>query len=196
VRLPEHITEPLAALSRALSPRDAQMLSALVDAYVRAHREHFATAHDVQALLGQDNLFRYVPCHGIALRAEADADPLDLAASGMAAHIAGVRLHISAHPRFRGPLDATVYGHPVRVESLRALSRQLELRARLRLLGTRTPEHEALVAAHGIHLADAPVLPLGRFELLHYLREQSLSCDYHRYGQLGLRARERRRHAP
>ena len=32
----------------------------------------------------------------------------------------------------------------------------------------------------------------GRLEMLWYLREQSVSTDYHRYGNLGLRANEPR----
>jgi RHH-type proline utilization regulon transcriptional repressor/proline dehydrogenase/delta 1-pyrroline-5-carboxylate dehydrogenase len=42
----------------------------------------------------------------------------------------------------------------------------------------------------GLYLATAPVLSAGRIELLHYLREQSLCVDYHRYGNLGARANE------
>ena len=41
-------------------------------------------------------------------------------------------------------------------------------------------------------IADAPVLAHGRIELLWYLREQSLSTSYHRYGNLGLRSSEER----
>jgi RHH-type proline utilization regulon transcriptional repressor/proline dehydrogenase/delta 1-pyrroline-5-carboxylate dehydrogenase len=47
-------------------------------------------------------------------------------------------------------------------------------------------------AAAFIYLADGPVLAEGRVELLWYLREQSISDDYHRYGNLGARAGERR----
>jgi RHH-type proline utilization regulon transcriptional repressor/proline dehydrogenase/delta 1-pyrroline-5-carboxylate dehydrogenase len=36
------------------------------------------------------------------------------------------------------------------------------------------------------------MLGVGRIELLHYLREQSLSVDYHRYGNLGARGDEGR----
>ena len=43
-------------------------------------------------------------------------------------------------------------------------------------------------ASINIHLA--PVLANGRLELLHYLREVSLSHDYHRYGNLGQREEE------
>ena len=44
----------------------------------------------------------------------------------------------------------------------------------------------------GLYLACQPVLAVGRIELLHYLREQSLCVDYHRYGNLGARADEGR----
>jgi RHH-type transcriptional regulator, proline utilization regulon repressor / proline dehydrogenase / delta 1-pyrroline-5-carboxylate dehydrogenase len=37
-----------------------------------------------------------------------------------------------------------------------------------------------------------PVSGEGRLEMLWYLREQSVSTDYHRYGNLGLRANEKR----
>ncbi len=45
-------------------------------------------------------------------------------------------------------------------------------------------------AAQQIFVADVPVLMEGRLELLWYVREQSLSCDYHRYGNLGGRVGE------
>ena len=41
--------------------------------------------------------------------------------------------------------------------------------------------------ASGVYLARAPVVTQGRVELLWYLREQSISLDYHRYGNLGIR---------
>jgi RHH-type proline utilization regulon transcriptional repressor/proline dehydrogenase/delta 1-pyrroline-5-carboxylate dehydrogenase len=49
-------------------------------------------------------------------------------------------------------------------------------------------------AAHeaNVFIADAPVLAEGRIELLWYLREQSVSFDYHRYGNLGPRSGEAR----
>ena len=40
------------------------------------------------------------------------------------------------------------------------------------------------------------ILAVGRIELLWYLSEQSLSIDYHRYGNLGDRAAENRRAVP
>lgn len=43
-------------------------------------------------------------------------------------------------------------------------------------------------AAAGSHLSTRPVLGHGRYELLFYHREQTVSVDYHRYGHLGWRS--------
>jgi RHH-type proline utilization regulon transcriptional repressor/proline dehydrogenase/delta 1-pyrroline-5-carboxylate dehydrogenase len=50
-------------------------------------------------------------------------------------------------------------------------------------------------AANGC-VVSVPVSAEGRLELLWYVREQSISTDYHRYGNLGLRADEPRAEVP
>jgi RHH-type proline utilization regulon transcriptional repressor/proline dehydrogenase/delta 1-pyrroline-5-carboxylate dehydrogenase len=47
-------------------------------------------------------------------------------------------------------------------------------------------------AAAGVGVATNPVSGQGRLELLWYLHEQSVSIDYHRYGNLGSRVAEPR----
>ena len=47
-------------------------------------------------------------------------------------------------------------------------------------------------AESGVFIADSPVLAEGRIELLWYVQEQSISFDYHRYGNIGARAGEKR----
>jgi RHH-type proline utilization regulon transcriptional repressor/proline dehydrogenase/delta 1-pyrroline-5-carboxylate dehydrogenase len=44
-----------------------------------------------------------------------------------------------------------------------------------------------------VPIIDEPIIASGRIEPLWYLQEQSLSVDYHRYGNLGRRAGEMRR---
>jgi RHH-type proline utilization regulon transcriptional repressor/proline dehydrogenase/delta 1-pyrroline-5-carboxylate dehydrogenase len=57
----------------------------------------------------------------------------------------------------------------------------------------RVPDVVRRAAARaGAYIADAPVRANGRIELLWYLREQSVSHAYHRYGNLGERTGERR----
>jgi RHH-type proline utilization regulon transcriptional repressor/proline dehydrogenase/delta 1-pyrroline-5-carboxylate dehydrogenase len=48
-------------------------------------------------------------------------------------------------------------------------------------------------ASSGVFLADTPILIEGRLELMWYVMEQSISSDYHRYGNLGTRGTESRR---
>ena len=54
------------------------------------------------------------------------------------------------------------------------------------------PPIRTAAAVDGHYLADTPVTPHGRVELLWYFEEQSLSHTYHRYGNLGLRSEEQR----
>ncbi len=159
-------------------------LAAMLSDYVVAQRTHFGVLHDPSRVLGQDNVFRYLPDPHVVVRAEADASLLDLAASALAARVLGVRLTLSLSPRFAGPHDSHVYGHPVSVGEPWSLRGQVRPFGRLRLLGKRTQEHAELAAELGVHIADAPVLPVGRLELLHYVREQSVCIEYHRYGQI------------
>jgi len=48
------------------------------------------------------------------------------------------------------------------------------------------------VRPHTIAATDVPVVAAGRIELLRHLREQSISHNYYRYGNLGRRASEPR----
>jgi RHH-type proline utilization regulon transcriptional repressor/proline dehydrogenase/delta 1-pyrroline-5-carboxylate dehydrogenase len=50
----------------------------------------------------------------------------------------------------------------------------------------------AAAAEPGVFVASAPVLGVGRIELLWYLLEQSVSNSYHRYGNLGEHGGENR----
>jgi RHH-type proline utilization regulon transcriptional repressor/proline dehydrogenase/delta 1-pyrroline-5-carboxylate dehydrogenase len=151
---------------------------------LHARATHFALEHDPERLLGQHNRFRYRPALNVVLRVQSDAQPGDLAASCIAAELAGARLDVSVDPSFRLELDASALGHPLHVEPLAALLARAEHVQRVRVLGSRTRELNRLNSEHGAHLADQPVLALGRFELLHYVSEQSVSIEAHRYGNI------------
>ena len=84
------------------------------------------------------------------------------------------------------------------VEEIRRATRPGHPRAaRSTASATPRPDRAALEvlqagnAANGC-VVSVPVSAEGRLELLWYLREQSISTDYHRYGNLGLRADEAR----
>jgi RHH-type proline utilization regulon transcriptional repressor/proline dehydrogenase/delta 1-pyrroline-5-carboxylate dehydrogenase len=130
----------------------------------------FSRAHDPTGLRAEANVLRYRPLHGaVVLRVGADTPPDDVHVARYAASTAGVRCIV-------WPAS----------ESDASLARRLpELGVeRLRLLSPASAE--LLRAAHQAEVTvdDAPVVPHGRIELLHWVREQSISQTNHRYGNL------------
>jgi RHH-type proline utilization regulon transcriptional repressor/proline dehydrogenase/delta 1-pyrroline-5-carboxylate dehydrogenase len=155
-------------------------------------------------LVGQDNLRRYRPVREIRIRLHPDDSFFDLCARVAAAKAVGCRITVSSPP------DAEVAGLTLLEELTEPWAGAIEfieetearlaevIRAgetdRVRYAApTRVPpEIFASVRDSGLFVARAPVLAEGRIELLWYLREQSISCDYHRYGNLGERGEEQR----
>ncbi|MFM1903502.1 MAG: 1-pyrroline-5-carboxylate dehydrogenase 1, partial [Planctomycetota bacterium] len=78
-------------------------------------------------------------------------------------------------------------------EAVAALAARSDLRLRYASRDRVPAAVRAAAAAAGHWIADVPVSQAGRIELLWVLREQSISHDYHRYGNLGRRADEPRR---
>ena len=64
---------------------------------------------------------------------------------------------------------------------------------RIRTIGSASNDLLKAAAEASVHVIDNSALASGRFELLHYVREVSLSIDYHRYGNLGSREGETRK---
>ncbi len=135
-----------------------------------AWRQEFGVEHDPSGLFCESNTFRYRPLPRLALRAEADAAPRDVARVRAAAARCGVPL-VESHAA-----DETADAFAARLSSLDV--------DRVRVVGTCCPRLRATANETGVHIADAPVTADGRIELLHYLREQAVTCTLHRYGNL------------
>ena len=185
--LPAPVEQQLARFRPLLSPYEGERLARCLAEYAHAEQSHLARAHDFAQVLGQDNVFRYRPAPRVVLRVERDAAAYDVAASCLAALLVGCQLDISAAPGFDELAEPARWGHPAHEEELAALARRVPEAARIRLLGSRSLALDRLSAQLGAHIADAPLLQSGRVELLHYVQEQSVSSDYHRYGNLGIR---------
>lgn len=183
--LPNLIEGRIAIFARHLSAAAERTLRVRAADYLQAMRTHFALEHDPARLLGQHNRFRYRASERVLLRVEADAALLDIASSCIAADVVGCELAVSMDPRATTYQDASILSHRLTVEQTAELTERAVRVSRIRLLGTRTAAIDRVNEQTGAHIADEPVLGVGRFELLHYLREQSLSIEYHRYGHLG-----------
>jgi RHH-type proline utilization regulon transcriptional repressor/proline dehydrogenase/delta 1-pyrroline-5-carboxylate dehydrogenase len=194
----ERLIEWLGAeLPGALSLQDRAFVTRAVASQMAACRSEFEAAHDCVRILGQDNLRRYKSIRGLCLRVESGDHSAAVATALCAAVLAGSQTTISIAPRVAA-------GTRKAIESLadqlpRLLDPQVEAQSeliarvrdgqvsRLRLLGGKaatTALRRACGAAFTTIVAE-PVVREGHIECVRYLDEQSLSHDYHRYGNLG-----------
>ena len=197
----------LAALCGGLRDRshpEAERIVAAVLSYERSHRQEFAAEHDHFKLVGQDNIRRYLPAGSVRVRVHASDTAFELFARACAAHVAGCRVVISTPPGLDSLsvklLEELTESWAGAIEFIAETDEQLAQAIRerqtdrVRYAMPDRPPVEVLQAGNemGACVNGRPVSGEGRLELLWYVREQSISTDYHRYGNLGVRAAETR----
>jgi RHH-type proline utilization regulon transcriptional repressor/proline dehydrogenase/delta 1-pyrroline-5-carboxylate dehydrogenase len=154
---------------------------------------------DPSKIVGQDNLFRYIPRKRLVFRIGPKSNPLEALRVCAAAFTCEAEMEISWSPEHRvgQELDwlELFNGFPVVEESEEQLIHRIKNGKidRIRLIEPPTKALLNAAAETATYVMDHPVLANGRLELLHYVREVSLSIDYHRYGNLGLREGELRK---
>jgi RHH-type proline utilization regulon transcriptional repressor/proline dehydrogenase/delta 1-pyrroline-5-carboxylate dehydrogenase len=170
--------------------------------YDRSQHIEFGRKHDHFRLVGQDNFRRYLPYHELRVRVHPEDSPLELFARVCAAHAAGCRITLSVPPGFNSAalklLEDITEAWAGGIEFIEETDAELAQAMRNRQMdrvryaaSTRVPLDVLQASAEsGICVVSSPVLAEGRLELLWYVKEQSISIDYHRYGNLGRRAAE------
>lgn len=182
-----------------LSLGENSRLAAALSSYEQAWESEFSRRHDHFKLIGQDNLRLYQPVPRLCIRLHGDDTPFDIYARAAAACITESTITISFPPGFESqaisPLRDAADEWPTPVIFMEESDAELaaaitEGKAdRIRYAGPgRVPLNvrQAAIEAQ-VYIAEEPVMIEGRLELLRYLQEQSLSFDYHRYGNLGTR---------
>ena len=209
------VNEPLADLCKRLTSNydvavarmDAGEISeicAAIRSYDLAVIEEFGKVHDDSLLIGEDNLRRYLPVAELRIRVHPLDTTFELFARVCAARAAGSRVTVSYPHSYTTPaldaLELLTESWGGRIEFVEETDDELisvikeRHTERVRYAApARVPDAVLrAVGDTGIYVARSPVLAEGRIELLWYLREQSISFDYHRYGTLGDRASEER----
>jgi RHH-type proline utilization regulon transcriptional repressor/proline dehydrogenase/delta 1-pyrroline-5-carboxylate dehydrogenase len=189
------------------NPSELARLNAALASYDRAWTEEFSREHDHFRLLGEDNIRRYIPYPVIRVRLHPHDTFFDIIARVAAARVTGARVLASHAPDYESenlalPDECTqdwAAAIEIVTESDDALS-EVVIHSRDQRIRYAAPDRvptilrEAAARARGgTAIIDQPVLSEGRVELLWYVREQSISYAYHRYGNLGARAGEARR---
>ncbi len=192
----------------AIESSTANELAAAMQSQRTAVADEFSRAHDTFQLVGQDNLRRYRPVRSMTIRVMANDSIRDAIVSVAAAVAVGAQLTLSLETsgdrEVKELLESTADYVPGLIHPLEETEDELVSRisqghvSRLRLLRRAEVTSPVAVAcaAQFVTIIDEPVVSDGRIECLRYLDEQSISHDYHRYGNLGRRSGERRREVP
>jgi RHH-type proline utilization regulon transcriptional repressor/proline dehydrogenase/delta 1-pyrroline-5-carboxylate dehydrogenase len=176
--LPSNLVSLISILSSlSLSKTEKQAWKTSVESY--AYWAPILKApKDPAHLQGQHNFFYHIPLEKVHVRIDSSENLLPLLQVIAACLICQTSLEISTpHPL---PKLATIPGIKIVTEGEAQLFDRKP--ARIRLLSPPSIHLKQQAAKNMIMLHCQPVLANGRFELLHYLREITLSIDYHRYG--------------
>jgi RHH-type proline utilization regulon transcriptional repressor/proline dehydrogenase/delta 1-pyrroline-5-carboxylate dehydrogenase len=177
---------------------------AAIGSYDSNVKQEFGQWHDHFRLVGQDNLRRYVPVPELRIRVHPADSFFQIFARVCAAKAVACRITLSCPPKYRSSTLRALEGFTEpwagAIEYVEESDEELASVIRERQtdrIRYATPDRVpasilAAVQDTGVYVARSPVLAEGRIELLWYLREQSISFDYHRYGNLGERASEKR----
>ena len=183
----------------ASSRDDIPRVAAALESYCASFQEEFGRTHDHFRLVGQDNLRRYLPVRRLHIRVDPADSLFETFARACAARAAGCEATLSLPRGWSSAATDWLQELTAAWTTPVAFVREsdAELADRVRAAETervrfaapdRVPETVLRAAAgSGVYLARAPVLVHGRVELLWYVREQSISIDYHRYGNLSVR---------
>lgn len=157
--------------------------------YKTAWGIEFSEERDINRLYGEENSFRYLPLKNIVLRVEND-ELSDVLLVILATHIAKtpITVSISGDDKklpFIEQATATILGANIVVQDEETFIKDMDKYERIRTCSTDISDSIYNHAAKlGKHIASDKPLVEGRVELLHYLKEQSIAHEYHRYGSI------------
>jgi RHH-type proline utilization regulon transcriptional repressor/proline dehydrogenase/delta 1-pyrroline-5-carboxylate dehydrogenase len=209
------LPEEQEALPPPLQTLNASVEKSLIDAgqiklwkaslgsYAFYWKRYFSKDHDPSLLLGQDNLFRYIPHAHQTLRIQPNDKHLDIFRVIAAALTCGAPLEISCPLEILKEWVKADWRQSFPQIIIQAESEQKFCERiakgnikRIRYLSVPSDLVKDAAAAAGCNLIEAHTLANGRLELLRHLREVCFSIDYHRYGYLGTRDGEKRTALP
>ena len=153
--------------------------------YAEWYEKEFRHPRNIQPTIrGEQNVFRYLPlAGGMALRLIGDETKEQVEMVCLAAKTVGTPLTVSADDG-NSLLDvARAQGCTARNENLAAFCESIKHYERIRTISSEVPDVVFQAAAnYDKYIAQARPVHDGRIELIHYIKEQSISNEYHRYG--------------
>lgn len=181
--------------SKELKKLGLDELCAMAKSYAYHYKNEFSLSKDYVNIRGEDNLFSYTKIKNLGFRVCKDDSLRDILAVILAANTAKVKLDISFDEN-ENISKAKELGQKLNVSAEFIQEKEEDFVAkigeyeRIRYHAKPSVNDKIYIKAASlakIVIRDKPLLN-GRFELLFYHNEKSLSISYHRYGNLGIRA--------
>ena len=182
-------------LSKELKNLNLNELSAMAKSYAYHYKNEFSISKDYVNIRGEDNLFSYTKIKNLGFRVCKEDSLRDILAVILASNVAKIKLILSFDENQNIKKAKEVcekLGLEVEFieQSKGNFVNSIEKYERIRYHAKPSVDDEIYQKAASlakIVIRDKPLLN-GRFELLFYHNEKSLSISYHRYGNLGIRA--------
>lgn len=174
--------------SSQLNSAENVRFQAAVDSYFQNWSTEFSQENDSNNLIGERNTFRYIPLKRMALRVLPNDNMVDVFMILAAASIVKTPIDLSiSEDDFKLEVLKSVANKKFRlvVQSETDFLNQLPNYERVRTCSTQLSDDFYKKATKlGKYIATAKPLTEGRIELLHYVKEQSIAFEYHRYGSI------------
>jgi len=153
--------------------------------YQKVWEEEFSKEKDVCNLYGESNIFRYLPVKNIGFRVQDTDNLADIVLVIIAANTVKTNLSISISETNPNIEIIRKIAAKLVIQDEAGFINDMEKYERIRVVSSEISDTIYRKAAKlGKYIADKKPLVEGRIELLHYLKEQSISYEYHRYGSI------------
>ena len=153
--------------------------------YPHAYEEEFAHVRDINKLYGEQNAFRYLPLKNMVLRLFPGDSNEEAEMIALATKLCHTPLTISFDPNDDRTTALSSTGCTLKKETLDEFLKTMRSYERIRTCGADIPmEMYEEAARRNKYIATAKPVKNGRVELIHYIKEQSISFEFHRYGSI------------
>jgi RHH-type transcriptional regulator, proline utilization regulon repressor / proline dehydrogenase / delta 1-pyrroline-5-carboxylate dehydrogenase len=174
--------------SLALNPTEKTRFEQALASYQESYEKEFSKESDINRIMGEKNVFRYMPLKKIALRVQASDNLCDILMILAASKTVKTPLTVSINKddeKINTIENCVGKDFPIILQSDQVFLAELGKYERIRTCSDRLPdEYYKKAALTGKYIVSAKPLVEGRIELLNYVKEQSIAFEYHRYGSI------------
>jgi len=180
---------------------DFAKLKVSLKSYLYNYETEFSIEKDYFHIRGEDNIFRYLPLDRVAFCVDKSNTVFEIVSRILAAHICGVKLYISVDFAESETIGFLFENRDTLLKHTDFITRENEKNFVKcfadveRIIYSDLNKVSSFVFTEAAKIAkfivrQKPMME-GRLELLNYLKEQTISYSYHRYGNLGDRGIDR-----